>query len=64
MILFNFQDRSSFNDLPKWFQELDRYAHENTPRLIVGVVDGNRCVTTKEAKDLANSVGNILVRSK
>lgn len=60
VIAFTFQDRSSFNDLTSWFKELDRYASENTPRLIAGVVDfGIRNVTIEEVKDLADSVGKV-----
>lgn len=36
LVVFSLTDRQSFEDLPKWFAEIERYAKEGTRVIVVG----------------------------
>ena len=56
-IVFRLDDRNSFNDLPGYFEEIDLYALQKTPRVSVGNCCDtlDRQVTYEEAKKIADS---------
>ena len=60
MVVYNVADRTSYNNVKQWLQEIDRYACENVNKLMIGnEVDlkEKREVSITEAQSYANEHG-------
>ena len=60
MVVYNIADRTSYNNVKQWLQEIDRYACENVNKLMIGnEVDlkEKREVSFTEAQSYANEHG-------
>lgn len=57
--MYDITDPSTWTNVPKWLQELDRYCSENTQKLLVGSkcdLEADRKVDPDEVKDFAASM--------
>lgn len=57
MLVYDVTNRESFEEIPKWVEESEKYAAENTIRIFVGSkcdVVGKRKVSFEEGKELAD----------
>jgi len=59
-VVFDLTNRESFESIPMWFTEVDKFLPKSRPRILLG----NKCdmkldrtVSTKEAQELAQSLG-------
>ena len=55
-IVFDITNKESFNSLPDWFSEIDKFASDNVSKILIGNksdLTKERQVTTEDAKELA-----------
>lgn len=60
IVVFDVTNTSTFENIQKWLQEIDRYAVDGVPRLLVGNkcdLAGERKVSREEAEEFAQSLG-------
>lgn len=63
MVVFDVSNRASFDQIPKWFQELDTHMNSREEGSVVAFVVGNkidrpgRLVTRQEGEAMAQRVG-------
>lgn len=56
-IVFDITNKESFNSLPDWFSEIDRFASDNVCKILIGNksdLEKQRQVSKEDAKELAN----------
>mmetsp|Transcript_152032 Transcript_152032/g.268418 ORF Transcript_152032/g.268418 Transcript_152032/m.268418 type:complete len:207 (+) Transcript_152032:42-662(+) len=60
MVVYDVTDRSSFEHVRGWMQEIEKYAKEGTPSLLIGNkcdLTSKRAVLADEGKELAEELG-------
>ena len=60
IVVYDITDRSSYNNIQSWLQEVDRYACENVSKLLIGNksdLEEKRVVSYTEAKLKADEIG-------
>lgn len=59
--VYDVSDSQSFEDVPRWWKELDRYSKEIVPRVLVGnKIDLERMIETSQGEELAKELGALL----
>lgn len=60
IVVYDVTNQSSFDAIRTWADDIDRYARENVPTLLVGNksdLAAERVVSTEQGQDLADSMG-------
>ena len=60
MLVYDVTDRASFNDIQNWLMEVEKYAPEGVPKILVGNksdLQSEREVSFEEGKSFAAAMG-------
>jgi Ras-related protein Rab-1A len=60
IVMYDITNRESFDNLPQWFDEIDRYANDNISKILVGNKSdllSDRTISYNEAKEYADIMG-------
>ena len=58
LLVYDTTDRESFEHVDSWLQEVNKYANDNTVKVLIGnKVDKDRVVSTEEGRKKAESLG-------